>query len=47
MARRVPDVEKISQLTGWRSQRNLAQVLDDVIAEVRSERVAYAVTGDE
>jgi UDP-glucose 4-epimerase len=47
MARRVPDVGKISQLTGWRSQRNLAQVLDDVIAEVRSERAAYAVAGDE
>jgi UDP-glucose 4-epimerase len=47
MARRVPDVGKITQLTGWRSQRNLAQVLDDVIAEVRAERAAYALAGDE
>jgi nucleoside-diphosphate-sugar epimerase len=47
MARRVPDVGKITQLTGWRSQHTLAQVLDDVIAEVRAERAAYALAGDE
>ena len=47
MARRVPDVGKISRLTGWSSRRSLADVLDDVIAEVRSERSAYAVAGDE
>ena len=37
MARRVPDVTKVGQLTGWQAQRSLAEVLDDVIAEVRSE----------
>jgi UDP-glucose 4-epimerase len=42
MARRVPDVGKITQLTGWRSQRSLAQVLDDVISEVQGEVENYA-----
>jgi UDP-glucose 4-epimerase len=37
MVRRVPDVGKLESLTGWRAQRSLAQILDDVIDEVRSE----------
>ena len=47
MARRVPDVTKIRALTGWRPQRALADVLDDVIAEVRSEWEPVALAGDE
>jgi nucleoside-diphosphate-sugar epimerase len=44
MARRVPDVSKIRELTGWRAQRKLDAVLEDVINEVQSEpaRVAAA-----
>jgi UDP-glucose 4-epimerase len=45
MTRRVPDVSKISQLTGWRARRSLDQILDEVIAEVRAE-VAARVPGD-
>jgi len=37
MVRRVPDVSKLESLTGWHARRSLAQVLDDVIDEVRSE----------
>jgi nucleoside-diphosphate-sugar epimerase len=33
----VPDVSKLEALTGWRAQRSLAQILDDVIDEVRSQ----------
>ena len=47
MARRVPDVAKIGALTGWRAQRSLADVLDDVIAEVRAEREALALANDD
>jgi UDP-glucose 4-epimerase len=47
MARRVPDVAKVSSLTGWRAERTLADVLDDVIAEVQAEREPLAVAGDE
>jgi UDP-glucose 4-epimerase len=32
MDRRVPDTTRIRQLTGWQPQRDLAQILDDVIA---------------
>jgi UDP-glucose 4-epimerase len=45
MTRRVPDVGKLYQLTGWVSQRGLVQVLDDVISEVQAEVEAYAATG--
>lgn len=38
MSRRIPDVHKISALTGWHAQRSLDQILDDVIDEVESER---------
>jgi UDP-glucose 4-epimerase len=47
MARRVPDVAKIRALTGWRAQRGLTDVLDDVIGEVRAEREPLALAGDE
>jgi UDP-glucose 4-epimerase len=43
MARRVPDVAKVRELTGWRAKRRLVDVLDDVIAEVRAE---YALARD-
>jgi UDP-glucose 4-epimerase len=39
MARRVPDVAKIEALTGWRAKRSLSDILDDVVAEARSEAV--------
>ncbi len=48
MARRVPDVAKIRTLTGWRAQRALVDILDDVIAEARGEgngRVAARLRG--
>jgi UDP-glucose 4-epimerase len=47
MARRVPDVTKIGTLTGWRADRTLTDVLDDVIEEVRAEREALALAGDD
>ena len=37
MAKRVPDVSKVRELTGWKAERRLADVLDDVISEVRAE----------
>ncbi len=37
MVRRVPDVGKLEALTGWHAQHTLAEILDDVIDEVRSE----------
>ncbi|MGA3221855.1 MAG: NAD-dependent epimerase/dehydratase family protein, partial [Acidimicrobiales bacterium] len=40
MSRRVPDVTKVEQLTGWHARRNLSDTLDDVVAEVRSEAAA-------
>ena len=43
MARRVPDVGKIGKLTGWRSERTLVQVLNDVIAEVLAEDASYTL----
>lgn len=39
MSRRVPDVTKIQQLTGWQARRTLAEILADVIAEFRAEPV--------
>ena len=35
MPRRIPDVRKIGQLTGWQPTIGLAQILDDVIASFR------------
>jgi UDP-glucose 4-epimerase len=43
MTRRVPDVTKVREVTGWRAKRRLVDVLDDVIAEVRVE---YALARD-
>jgi len=44
MVRRVPDVSKLESLTGWHAQRSLAQILDDVIDEVRSEVSSEPIT---
>ena len=46
MARRVPDVTKVGKLTGWRSERNLADILDDVIAEVLRDSGSQSWTDD-
>jgi UDP-glucose 4-epimerase len=46
MARRVPDVSKIHRLTGWEARRTLADVLDDVISEVRSELAVGATAAN-
>ena len=46
MARRVPDVTKIGPLPRWQAERTLADILDDVIEEVRAEREALALVGD-
>ncbi len=37
MSRRVPDVTKVHQLTGWQAKRSLAEILEDVIGEFRAE----------
>lgn len=37
MVRRVPDTTKIETLTGWRAERDLGEILEDVIGEVRAE----------
>ena len=42
MRRRVPDTTKIGQAIGWRAQRDLAQIIDDVIAFERA-RLAPAL----
>jgi UDP-glucose 4-epimerase len=39
MERRVPDITKITALTGWRPTRGLSEILSDVIADQRA-RVA-------
>jgi UDP-glucose 4-epimerase len=44
MVRRVPDVSKLEALTGWQAQRSLAQILDDVIDEVRSQARPEPIT---
>jgi UDP-glucose 4-epimerase len=45
MSRRVPDVTKVNRLTGWRAKRDLTEILEDVVAEVRSEIEAGAGGG--
>lgn len=47
MARRVPDVGKVHALTGWEVSHTLAEILDDVIAEVRAELPVGAQGGDD
>lgn len=37
MIRRIPNVSKLESLTGWRAKRALAEILDDVVSEVRAE----------
>jgi len=36
----VPNVSKVTALTGWRAERDLDHVLGDVIDEARSEMSA-------
>ncbi len=36
MLRRVPKITKVHQLIGWKPQRNLANIIDDVAAQFRS-----------
>ena len=43
----LPGVTKIRAFTGWSAERHLSHVLDDVIAKVRAEHEAPALTGDE
>jgi UDP-glucose 4-epimerase len=45
MVRRVPDVTKVATMTGWRAERVLDQILDDVIAEVRNEALPSTLKG--
>ena len=37
MRRRVPDITKISQLTGWQPEHDLRKILQDVIVDLRSK----------
>jgi UDP-glucose 4-epimerase len=39
MQRRVPDTSKIRQLVGWRPERSLDEILTEMAAEARAERV--------
>ena len=43
MRRRVPDVTKLTALTGWAPTRSLGDILDETIAHARAEHVAAAV----
>jgi UDP-glucose 4-epimerase len=45
MRRRVPNTSKLQALTGWRAQRTLEEILDDVIAEARAEQVSSQLLG--
>ncbi len=36
MLRRVPKITKVNQLIGWKPQRNLSNIIDDVAAQFRS-----------
>lgn len=40
MRRRVPDTTKVENLTGWRVQRTLDDILNESIAEARAEQAA-------
>ena len=40
MRRRVPDVGKITALTGWTPKRSLDAILDETIAHARAEQLA-------
>ncbi|MFC9245985.1 NAD-dependent epimerase/dehydratase family protein [Streptomyces sp. NPDC057136] len=39
MERRLPDTTKLRELTGWRPQRSLDDILDATISEVRAEQL--------
>lgn len=45
MSRRIPDIERIRHLLGWKPTRTLAQILDDVIEHRRSEGLDRAAIG--
>jgi UDP-glucose 4-epimerase len=40
MRRRVPDVGKLTALTGWRPRRSLDDILDETIAYARAQSLA-------
>jgi UDP-glucose 4-epimerase len=44
MRRRVPDTSKIERLTGWQPQRDLDQILSEMIAEALDEEFDESVT---
>ncbi len=43
MARRIPDTSKIERAVGWRQQRDLDEILTDVIAHEQGRQVAESV----
>jgi UDP-glucose 4-epimerase len=46
MLHRVPSIEKIGTTTAWRPQRNLDEILGDVIASVRSRATPAPAAGE-
>ena len=40
LERRVPDVQKLERLTGFRFSRSLEQVVEEVVADARSRLAA-------
>ena len=45
MRRRVPDTTKLREKTGWQPKLRLEEILDDVIAESKAERVSSQLLG--
>ena len=35
MERRVPNIDLINQLVGWKPQRNLSRIIEDISAEMK------------
>jgi UDP-glucose 4-epimerase len=46
MQRRVPDITKVRELTGWQPTHTLDQILDDVIADAQEEARSLATAGE-
>jgi UDP-glucose 4-epimerase len=44
MMRRLPDISRIRELTGWEPERSLDEILDEVIAEARAENAERALS---